>query len=338
MGNPVGTKCSKAAVENLAEKHLRSKLGLDFFSVQHTVSGVYHWDYGIRRSSNNIVSYWTGMVQAIAAFATCLLIIIDGNGLPGKENTKKKRENRSIDALFAEVESVFQQHGAQLNPDSLEGKAMTKLSKQIANTIPKALVDEIVQAIRALNLPNVQVFYAACEADHQLLYYVAQGDVDLIIGNDTDFLMNGGNGLITGFGWDPNRKVLRGKVLTMQNILATAEILHEMEESEAGALVRKHYKGNKGARGRCWYKIRICYACARGVSRARAWVCVGIDKDTHLSLAFFALMREFGQHALLDLAIFTGNDYKKVPNVGPQHAIEIITAVLHAFLSCCVRL
>ena len=119
MGNPVGTKSSKAAVQNLAEEHLRAKLGLDFFSVQHTVSGVYHWDYGIRRSSQNIVSYWTGMVQAIAAFATCLLIIIDGNGLPGKENTKKTREKRSIGALFAEVESIFQQHGAQRRRSAL---------------------------------------------------------------------------------------------------------------------------------------------------------------------------------------------------------------------------
>ena len=273
MGNPVGTKSSKAAAKNLAEEHLRTKLGMDFFSVQHTVSGVYHWDYGIRRSSINIVTFWTGMVQAIAAFAICLLIIIDGNGLAGKENTKKKRQTRSIDDLFAEVETLFNQHGAQLNPDSLEGKAMTKLSKQIADTIPKALVDEIVQAIRDLNLPNVQVFYAACEADHQLLHHVAKGDVDLIIGNDTDFLMNGGNGLITGFGWDPSRKVLRGKVLTMQNILATAEILHDMEKSEADALVRKHYKGNKGRAGVVSLKYISIYimrvrtwrgACARG--------------------------------------------------------------------------
>ena len=69
-----------------------------------------------------------------------MLIVADGNNLPGKAATDAQRKTKtSVAAMFEEVKEIFANHGYHLNPESVAGKRVAVLSKEISKKTPKAL-------------------------------------------------------------------------------------------------------------------------------------------------------------------------------------------------------
>ena len=302
MGNKYFRKALRYATENLPAGFLRDKrIGVDFMYLFHRCLSALHVSWVVWRDSALILKWFRDRVKALSDACRWVVLVADGNNLPGKADTNSERASRvkNIQAQVTALQKMITEN-SMVAHGSKEGKAIDKASSTIASSIPHDLFDIVRNAIVETGFPNVEFRCAPYEADHQLLFLSSQGDIDLIICTDSDFMLNGCPCVLFEHDFNFKTKQHSGKLLQIKNVMARAKKLCKLSQTQAEAEVGIVFSGMTDTRKR--------------------------SEEVQHSLLFFDLLNRFGPAVFLDIAIITGNDYSHVNGLGLVKAAKIIKA------------
>lgn len=278
--------------------HLQGKrVAVDLYSWLHKVmtSDRNYRKYVIYRQSSGILRTICTYVAQLARVCTSIIIIADGNNLPGKLIVNEKRGRVDVlNAKFAALRELLVANDYIFDWKSAEGKQVDELAAAISHSIPHLLFREVRDAILQLGLPNVDFRVAAYECDHQVIKLFEDNLIDVIIGKDSDYLLNGARVLISDFHVSKGR--FSGYVWDMSLLLSEARRVLALPVESGTKELSSHYGKQKPA---------------AKLASAKA------------SLAFLQMFVACPD-MLLDFAILSGNDYGKPKGLGWSKALAVI--------------
>lgn len=145
---------------------------------------------------------------------------------------------------------------------------------------------------KTLQARGIECVVAPREADHQLAYLCRTHNVQVVVANDSDYLVHGVPVMVTGY--YSKGKIHNGKVYSRQAIQDKADELAEMSPDARHAHLLPLANKNQAKR---------------------------IQQSIDL---FLALHEQDYIHVLLCFLLLTGNDYCNVDQVGPVSALALI--------------
>lgn len=174
----------KGLLPNL--KHCISDAHLEQFRGQHVAVDTYAWlhkaiascpeDLAKGRRTDKWITYMLRQIDILFAFDLAVTLVFDGDDLMAKKVTEEERAKKRAAAL------------KQADDFKAKGKNQDAWSKYIQSVdVSPTMAYELIDYLRKTkDYQKVNILVAPYEADAQLAYLGINGEVDLIISEDSD--------------------------------------------------------------------------------------------------------------------------------------------------------
>jgi 5'-3' exonuclease len=274
--------------------------GVDGYSWMHEAANISNIAYNltIKNSMCSFVDFVYGKARVLARHAKHVLIVFDGNRLPGKLRTQGD-VSQAIEETRGKIQELIDRTGVSPAVDLADtvGKAMIKQCRTLANYLPHDLCQTVFAKLQTIS--NVTLLFAPREADPQLVHMYRTGEIDFIVAEDGDYVTQQ-CATWTKAKFTPKTLTVSAVLFEPSQMLQFAADLSGKSKVDALALLSKSFQN---------YKEK---------SRAAA---------SEQAFRLFALIHKHGLHVLMNYALLTKNDYANIAGSGPVTALTVLEEV-----------